>query len=460
MFTDSLDVFRRLIETVKVGVYIADAQGNLKYVNHAFIEILGYSVRDELLGKNLARELYANPKDREGFLKKMEEKGFMQDYEVKNIRKDGSIAILSATSNYIRDDQGKVTGVEGVVHDITEKKKLEESLLNEKRKLEQILGFDEKIGTIRKFDALIDFIVERVASILEADKCSLMLVDDEKNELCIQGAKGLPEDIIKGTRIRLGDPIAGVVAKEGTPILVKNIEYDKRFKRANRPSYASRSFMIAPIKLGDKLIGVVNVADKKTLFHQDESFNEIDLKILCALVREIAVALENVKLYKELNYLTITDSLTGIFNFRHFNNILDYEIKRLKRSPGHLSLLMLDIDGFKSYNDAFGHPEGDQLLKDLAQILKQSVRETDVPCRYAGDEFVIVFPATDVDGVKKVAEKIINSIEKHPFKQKVTVSMGIVGYFPGQSRHEAIQKMDMALYQAKKEGKNKFCILR
>ena len=184
-----------------------------------------------------------------------------------------------------------------------------------------------------------------------------MLFDEASNELCIKGAKGLSEEVITGTRVKLGDPIAGLVAKEGGEILVKNIEYDQRFERKSRPSYRSRSFMSASIKLNDRLIGVVNIADKHST--AEKQFSEVDLKVLCAIVRQAAVAIENAKLYRELEYLSVTDPLTNLWNYRCFVTSVDDEIQRFKRFSNGFSLLMVDVDNFKEYNDTLGHLEGD-----------------------------------------------------------------------------------------------------
>ena len=118
---------------------------------------------------------------------------------------------------------------------------------------------------------------------------------------------------------------------------------------------------------------------------------------------------------------------------------------------------MMDIDEFKSYNDAFGYPAGDQLLKDLCKILEKYFRETDIICRYAGDEFAIILPDTDGEGAKQVAEKIKKFVEQYPFKRKVTLSQGIAQYAKGMTSHDLILKADQALYQAKHGGKNRIC---
>ena len=185
------------------------------------------------------------------------------------------------------------------------------------------------------------------------------------------------------------------------------------------------------------------------------SFNEIDLRILGATAREVAVALENMELYKQLNYLTITDPLTLIYNYRQFTQSLNFEIKRRQRVPGNLCLIFMDIDDFKLYNDTLGHLEGDELLKEFGKILKSQLRETDIVCRYAGDEFAIILPDITIDGAKTAAEKIRQAIEKTQFKMPVTISLGVAAYTKGLTQHEFILKADRALYEAKRAGKNR-----
>jgi diguanylate cyclase (GGDEF)-like protein len=188
-----------------------------------------------------------------------------------------------------------------------------------------------------------------------------------------------------------------------------------------------------------------------------EIFDEIDLKILMAIAREVAVAIENVKLYKELNYLAIMDPLTHVYNFRYFTKTLDYEIERAKRFGGELCLMMLDVDYFKPYNDSFGHLEGDHLLKEVARSLEAHLRHTDILCRYAGDEFVAILPQTDKEGAMIAAEKIRQTIEHLNLRRTVTVSIGIVTFSSEMTRYDMTAKADRALYQAKHDGRNRVC---
>jgi diguanylate cyclase (GGDEF)-like protein/PAS domain S-box-containing protein len=453
LFAESEKMYRRLVESIRNGIYMADANDTLFFVNQSLVELLGYIHRDELLGRSIAKDLHRRPEERDELLREMQKTGFVCNYPVEMVRKDGTFVILSTTSNFIRNEQGKVIGVEGVVHDITEQKQLETRLQSEKLKLEEILSFDERVSSIRNLDRLVDFIVDKATTILEAEKCSLMLFDEASNELCIKGAKGLSEEVITGTRVKLGDPIAGLVAKEGGEILVKNIEYDQRFERKSRPSYRSRSFMSASIKLNDRLIGVVNIADKHST--AEKQFSEVDLKVLCAIVRQAAVAIENAKLYRELEYLSVTDPLTNLWNYRCFVTSVDDEIQRFKRFSNCFSLLMVDVDNFKEYNDTLGHLEGDVFLKDLGKLFTSHLRVIDKVCRYGGDEFVILLPGTDLDQARVAGEKLRESVENYPFKQKMTVSIGVSEFKKPLSRFELLMRVDRALYQAKRGGRNR-----
>ena len=301
LFLETDKVFRQFIEENRAGVYIADDQGNLIYINSAFIAILGYSHKEDLLGKNLAKELYANSEDRKAFLKAMEKTGFVRDYEVPNKRKDGSIVFLSVTSNWVKDEANRIIGVEGIVHDITDKKKIEESFKEERDELNQILNFEESLSLIHDVEQLGKFSVEQIAGILKAQKCSLMLCDQQKEELCILAAHGLEESTIHNTHIKMGESISGIVAQKREPTLVLNIEYDKHFQHPNRPYYATRSFMSVPVMFGPRLLGIINVADK--FDGSAKIFTDLDLKMLCVMARAVGIALENARLFQRLEEL-------------------------------------------------------------------------------------------------------------------------------------------------------------
>jgi len=197
-----------------------------------------------------------------------------------------------------------------------------------------------------------------------------------------------------------------------------------------------------------------------------ETFNEMAMKITLSqaelqyknkMLNSQNDELQNKK--EELEKLSVTDGLTGLFNHRHFWNLMNTEMTRVGLSNGNLALVLLDLDDFKRVNDKFGHSVGDVLLKTIAHVLSDTVRDTDIVARYGGEEFAIMLPDTDESGVQNVAEKLRAAVETIRFNVpdtdivlKVTVSIG-VSVFRG-NRREFFNAADRALYQSKAAGKN------
>lgn len=346
-----------------------------------------------------------------------------------------------------------------------ENKQLLESLQEEKLRLESVLEIGKMMSAILNVDELVDFIVKKATEVLKAEKGSVMLVEKQSGNLAISGAKGLSEEIIRSAQLKMGEKIAGWVAERGEALLIKDIETDVRTKRKKRTHYTSKSFLSIPLKHKNKVQGVVNIADKKQT--SVNIFNEDDLKFLSIIVNQAAVAMENARLYEEVSNLAITDALTNLFNHRYFQEYLTKEINRARRYQRPLTLVMFDIDNFKSYNDKYGHLMGDALLKEIARILKNNAREVDIVCRYGGEEFMIILPETEAQGAMAIAEKVRKSVES--FSQtdrniialgKLTISGGVTAYEEKLTKEQLIQRADEALYQAKKEGKNKICVYK
>ena len=168
----------------------------------------------------------------------------------------------------------------------------------------------------------------------------------------------------------------------------------------------------------------------------------------------------------KLRRLAVTDGLTGLYNYRAFRSQLHIEMSRSKRFKMPFSLLMMDIDHFKSYNDENGHPSGDLVLKTFARLLHKNVREVDIVARYGGEEFILILPGTDKKSGLLVAEKIRKLVKKTLFplenseqKGRITISIGVAA-FPQdtQNEEELIQAVDKAMYKAKKKGRNRSAV--
>ena len=171
------------------------------------------------------------------------------------------------------------------------------------------------------------------------------------------------------------------------------------------------------------------------------------------------------QLNKVLRELAIRDGLTGLYNHRYFQEALDMELARSRRHKLSFSLLFIDLDNFKQYNDTHGHPEGDRLLKDMARMVCARLRSTDVVARYGGEEIIILLPETPKDNAVVCAENLRRMIASHPFPGRETQPLGIVSMsmgvaaFPedGEDARQLIRMADDALYRAKKEGRNRVC---
>ena len=444
---------------------IIDPNGKIENVNKVFLSNLKYA-RNEVVGQQISSLIIEDQRVAvSAHVEKNCITGNFPEFEAGLYAKDGSVkTVLFSPSPLLFHEKGRPFSILMTGVDLTARKeaeevmiKLEEDLRLKGKKLEDVLNIDQRISSILDLNQLVDYVIKKVTEILGAQRCSLMLLDQESQELLIKGAKGLDETIIQKTRVKVGDSIAGLVARDLNPLLVRDIEKDIMVGRKNRPFYKSRSFLSVPIKLHKKIVGVVNVSDKGLL--GDGVFTQNDLKILCMIVHQAAISIENANHCRKLEYLSTTDSLTGINNHRYFLLTLKHEIERSKRYSNPMCLLMFDVDDFKSCNDLYGHLEGDQVLKEISRVVKTNLRTVDILCRYAGDEFAVILPETGIAQAEAIAKKIKKVLASLNFKSGVTLSMGIAAYHKNNDGRDLILKADQALYQAKREGKDRVCCL-
>lgn len=216
----------------------------------------------------------------------------------------------------------------------------------------------------------------------------------------------------------------------------------------------NRRCLCAPlIAANNQVIGMVTFD-----YEADFSLSPLMMQSLLLLLTIVAVALETTRLFQ----MAVYDGLTGLYIRRYFDLRLAEEENRIKRYGGKLAILMMDIDHFKAVNDRYGHQQGDDVLRDVADIIKLSVRQSlDSPCRYGGEEFVVIIPDTDLAGALVLAERIRESVQNHVMSGtdgdfNITLSGGIAfmdqqGFIP---RMELLKKADSALYRAKVNGRN------
>lgn len=295
-------------------------------------------------------------------------------------------------------------------------------------------------------------LIDTSAELVGAERASL-LIRDQDEKLTAKAVIGSRIDL--ATEPDLGGRVARSVLENARPIMVIDAA------RASLPptpadrNYRSSSFISYPIILGDRAIGVLNFTDKAG----DDHFDIRDAAALDSIAPQIAVAIDRMALREkagEYQQLSITDPLTGLLNRRYIEERLAEETNRSQRSGEPLTLLMLDVDEFKTYNDRFGHPAGDEALRIVGRILKENLRGADVAARYGGEEFSVLLPATSGEEAEAIAERIRRQAEDTKFpKRRVTLSIGVASLSPEiDTVAKLFSAADTALYQAKQNGRN------
>jgi diguanylate cyclase (GGDEF)-like protein len=192
-----------------------------------------------------------------------------------------------------------------------------------------------------------------------------------------------------------------------------------------------------------------------------ESLAAFELSLTRALEHRYLLK-ENARLFMEVQRLAVTDPLTGLYNRHKFEDAIGAEVERASRYDRPLSLIMIDMDGLKKVNDTYGHPAGDQLLKDVADLIREQLRKVDLPVRFGGDEFLILLPEADLQVASRVAERLsarIRSLAVHG--SQVTASMGVAQWEPALGSPQGLlHAVDQALYQSKRSGKSRLSVVR
>ncbi|MBI1800733.1 MAG: sensor domain-containing diguanylate cyclase, partial [Chloroflexi bacterium] len=218
-----------------------------------------------------------------------------------------------------------------------------------------------------------------------------------------------------------------------------------------RPEWGA--YLCVPIKAKGAVLGVMGLFSR-----HPRTFDDYSLALYHAMGEQVGLALTNARLYERVQQQALTDSLTGVYNRRYLDDFLSHELKRCARYRHGASLIMLDINRFKEYNDTFGHPAGDEALREVADLLRQHVRAADAVARYGGEEFAVVLPETTPASARTAAEKLRAAIEQYAFPHgQLTASLGVAtcGHDSEQGADALIRMADQALYQSKRDGRNR-----
>lgn len=304
---------------------------------------------------------------------------------------------------------------------------------NLQRRLTEIRAvsdINEVIHSTLDFERVGHLVLEIVSKVINVPASALFVIDKRRDETLYSASFGVTQELAD-------EPVAAF------------------YRRSDRPD---DTFACTTVLDRGNLMVIFCASGEKL-----EKLSQEDRLMLAAVANDLTVAVENSELYKLTKKLSITDELTGLFNYRYLLQRMDEEIERARRFARPLSLLMIDADNFKLYNDTHGHIAGDGALADLATVLRGAVRDIDVVCRYGGEEFAVLLPETGSEGAFVTAEKLREAVAAHRFpdgeggaSQRITISVGLTSY-PGSAgdREGLLRQADHALYTAKRTGRNR-----
>jgi diguanylate cyclase (GGDEF)-like protein len=368
-------------------------------------------------------------------------------------------AMKRGAYDYIIKDQNYHQTLPPVIRKVIDQYRLKNRLEINAQRVHRLYELSLSLATERKILVLGDTLVEGAKDLMDAEGALLFLIDTEQGEIL--------QTSFAGVAFKGGPPqgpfskagLFGLAYQERQPILIENPQ--EHLLAGSTPALQSplRQVFSIPLIRESRILGVLNLINKK-----EGGFSSEDQDFLSTLCVNAAVALDNARFLEEIEKRAVTDSLTGLYNHREFQKRLNEETERASRYGKEFSLMMLDIDHFKVFNDTHGHPVGDAILKEIVKVIQKCIRNVDFPARYGGEEFAVILPETLGSNAAKVAERIRRSIDDTSFmtpaghRVHLSVSIGIAS-FPedGRRREELIIAADQALYFAKRDGRNRVC---
>jgi diguanylate cyclase (GGDEF)-like protein/PAS domain S-box-containing protein len=471
---ESEERFRTVADFTEDWEYWLGPDGQFLYMSPSCHRLTGYGVSEFVQDPTLLEQLI-HPEDRDLVANaQFRAKTAAVSVDFRIITRSGDICWFSQVSQPVFNDQGDWRGVRSSNRDISDRKRVEQELREQVHR-EQVLGaIAQHIRQSLKLDDILASITTDIRTLLAVDRVMIQRLEDDGTGLIIEESLGQTQLSMLGWMVR--DPWTLDkkylnLYRQGRVLAVEDVQAQplKPHQQEFLDYFNIRAQLVVPLLQGDRLWGLMIVQQCHTVRHWKPG----EVRLLQQLATQFSIAIQQAELHEELKQanqklqrIAFLDGLTQVANRRRFDQYLDQEWRRLLRVDQPLSLLMCDIDFFKYYNDTHGHQEGDRCLRMVASLISQVVkRPADLVARYGGEEFAIVLPNTDQDGAIQVAKNISASIRamdiRHAASQVasyITVSLGVATVIPSRDTfpETLIRMADMALYTAKREGRNTY----
>ncbi len=466
------DYLNNLFEKLRnIGLFINDTKNNKAYPNKYWYD-WGYTEKD-MMGMGFMQ--FVHPDDIEMVRKRSIQRitngidSSMIMFRIRT-RKGEWRWILSAAVSIIKDEEGNIQQFIGFDMDITEEMEAKEKLktaLDKAQKAKEnaelkaleantMQEISKIVTSTLDLDSTIEAILQQAKRVIPFDTASVQILKDDS--LVIMGGTGWPDtEIIKTFSFPIpGDNPNTKVVESKEPLIVNNVPGSYSSLKDTPKEYRGESWMGIPLIFREKVIGVLTFDKNEKNF-----FKSSHKKIGTAFASHVAVALENSRIFEEMKNIAMTDPLTGARNRRAFFDFAIHQDKMFRRYGKIFAVIMIDIDFFKKVNDSFGHQAGDTVLKELVSLIKKSLRDSDIVCRYGGEEFLILLPSSDENNAFEIAERIRikaeNQLRIKGCNKKITISAGCADRAGPEisSIDSLISMADRALYSAKSTGRNR-----
>lgn len=470
VFSKKMQIYQELVENSLDAQYVLNRETmEFVLVNEAFEELTGYKNEEVLHGKLKPLDIvHREDWDVVQKLDSPEGKIVSYKFEFRLIQKDGT---LRRVENCIRNIKfhGHSHRI-GSMRDITNRSRFEKHLKHE------IHSEKEKTQAVAKANVRIYQLNERIQRVPQLT--AKLLNVSEEQDLMQEAAQMMCDRWglnYKAVTFLIKSEDCLEVQHSTLPLtkLKYNIKKSSRYARIFRGKTpmdpGSSDEYILPIQSKEKDIGLMHVyfhLDEKLLFDEQESIRNGQKDILRTIGNILGLMIDNLRLMRTIKKQSIMDQLTQTYNRRYFNQKSAEEFRRAVRYKRHLSMIVIDVDKFKYYNDTYGHLQGDLVLQQVSALFKENLREQDILCRYGGDEFVLLLPETDQEGAYRKGEHLRSIVESYPFPnlqkkgKPLTLSLSVgVATLNSKvaSEEELFRCADEALYKAKRGGRNLVC---
>ncbi len=471
--------FRLLAENSLDVIWTMDFAGRFTYVSPSVEQLRGYAP-EEVLGQPLEAAVVPGSLAavmevlqrgvRELILGERREPALR---EIEQPRKDGTTVWTEVVARVMYDDAGRPAGILGLSRDITARKALE---AENRRLFEAAQRRAIEAETLREAgavvlatldrDEMIRRILEQLKRVVPYDSASVQLLRDGQMEI-VGGAGFADPEAVLGMRFALEASTPDLlVVQRSRPVRLHDAQVDYPVFR-EAPHDHIHGWLGVPLEAQGRLIGMLALDSTSA-----GAFTEAHERLAVAFAGQVAIALENARLFADVQRLAITDALTSVYNRRHFFELAVLEYTRACRYQHPLALIMVDLDHFKSINDQHGHAAGDCVLQAVAQHCCATLRKADLVGRYGGEEFVILLPETTLASAARVAERLRARVARTGIEAGtaqplyVTLSLGVAELGANECQVEdpdgplrqLVERADQALYAAKQAGRNRVCV--